>query len=134
MHNNNLELGYALFEDEHLTTQYIKNTVSTLRPGYKMVAHTSSVGGIENIIKNSNPDFIISGLRLSDGLTVDELNRLQCQLPTIIFTGYSNYLPLTHGLNVVHTALKPVPAEKVELSLQKMENVLLSMKQPGVET
>lgn len=124
MKTDNKAVCYALFEDEYLTTTYITNTVANLRPSYRLVATTDTVTKIEKLIKETLPDFIISGIKLSDGLSITELKRINCPLPTVIYTGYANCLPLAEGLNVVHTALKPVPMQSIEISLQKVEEAI----------
>ncbi|MBD5194888.1 MAG: hypothetical protein HDS84_04330 [Bacteroidales bacterium] len=117
-------LKYALLEDEYLTGRYLQATVSELRPAYMMCASGDSVKHIAHIIINKRPDFIISGIRLSDGLTPAEFKRLGCNLPTVFFTAYADCIPQLEGLNVVHSALKPISKCEVEIAMEKIEALL----------
>lgn len=118
------DLNYALLEDEYLTSQYLQTTMSELRPAYRMCASGDSLKHIAHIIVNKHPDFIISGIRLSDGLTPAEYKRLGCNLPTVFFTAYADCIPQLEGLNVVHCALKPIPKREVEIAVEKIEALL----------
>lgn len=124
MNCNKKSLKYVLFEDERLSKMFIEQTISNLRPSYHMSGEASNVANIEQVLSRTRPDFIISGIRLSDGLSVDEYKRINCKLPTVFFTSYCDMLPRINGLNVVHTALKPVAVSEVEITLRKIEEVL----------
>lgn len=126
LHMNETEnkYKYVLIEDEQISKMYFEHAISRLRPAYIMSGEASSVKDIESVLTDASPDFIISGIRLSDGLSVDEFKRINCQLPTVFITSYSNLLTATANLNVVHSALKPVAIEELEESLQKVEDFL----------
>lgn len=118
------DLNYALLEDEYLTSQYLQATVNELRPAYRMCASGDSLCHIAHIIINEHPDFIISGIHLSDGLTPAEYKRLECNLPTVFFTAYADCISQLEGLNVVHCALKPISKHEVEIAVQKIEALI----------
>lgn len=118
------EINYVIFDDEPYTVFYIEQTVSRIRPLYRKVGCCGSVKLIEPLIKKYHPGFIISGIRLSDGLSIDEYKRIGCHIPKIIYTAYPSYFPQLHDLNVAHCSLKPVPEREVELSLIKVESML----------
>lgn len=113
--------SYVLFDDEYLTTRYLERTVSRLRPGYSLIGATDSVRNIERIINTTHPDFIITGIRLSDGVSLHEYRRLNCTVPKVVFTAHSDYLSQLDGLNVVHCALKPVSEQEVERAVCNVE-------------
>lgn len=118
------QIRYLIFDDEPYTELYIEQMVRRLRPRYRKVGCCGCVKMIEPMVKKYNPDFIISGVRLSDGLSIDEYRRIGCKIPKIIYTAYPSYLHQLQDLNVVHCSVKPVPEGVVECSIQKVESVL----------
>lgn len=117
-------IRYVIFEDEPFTEFYIEQVVSRIRPRYRKVGCFGCAKMIEPVVEKHHPDFIISGVRLSDGLSIDEYRRIGCKIPKIIYTSYPSYLRQLQDLNVAHCSVKPVPEEVVELSLKKVESML----------
>lgn len=118
------KLSYSVFDREHVTVAFIKQILMELRPNYHIVSESDRVTNIEHIIKEKAPDFIISDISLSDGLSTSEFSRLGCRIPTVIFTADSELLPSIEGLNVVYCALKPISKENINISLLQLENKL----------
>lgn len=118
------QIRYVIFDDEPYTEFYIERMVSRIRPRYRKVGCCGCVKMIESMVEEHHPDFIISGVRLCDGLSIDEYRRIGCKIPKIIYTAYPSYLNQLQDLNVVHCSVKPVPEGVVEFSLKKVESML----------
>ncbi|MCM1004879.1 MAG: hypothetical protein NC402_01125 [Prevotella sp.] len=123
------QIRYVIFDDEPYTTIYFDRTISRLRPEFQNAGCCGSVRMMKDTICRCNPDFIISGVRLCDGVSIDEFHKIGCDKPKIIFTAYPSYFDKLHGLNVVHCAVKPVPESEVEASLLKVEKIISAQKQ-----
>lgn len=123
MNKKSTDIQYVLFEDEYITNLFIKRTIHELRPNYKLVAESGSIFDIPGIIADYHPDFIISGIKLSNGLSIQAFRHSGSNIPIIFFTAYSQYLPSTFDLNVVHYALKPVSAKDIEKAILKIESM-----------
>lgn len=118
------QLNYVIFDDERVTEIYLEQTISLLRPNYIKIAGCGSVANIRNTIEFYHPDFIISGIRLSDGISTDELKRIGCQLPIVIYTSYHSYLTDLYDLNIIHSGIKPIPTEDVAIAIDKIEKYM----------
>ncbi len=123
MNRRSTDIRYVLFEDEYMTNLFIKRTVHELRPNYRLVAESGSIFDIPGIIATYHPDFIISGIKLSNGLSIQEFRHSSCHIPIIFFTAYSQYLPSVFDLNVTYCALKPVSATDIEKAIIKLESM-----------
>lgn len=121
--NNQKSLRYVILESEYITRLYLIETICRLRPSYILVSQSDSVADIDRIIR-LHPDFIISDVLLSDGLSLSEFRRLQYICPIIIYARDNIYHMIAKMLNVVYFGLKPVSEQEVELSLHKVENAL----------
>lgn len=118
------QIRYVIFDDEPYTELYIEQIVRRIRPRYRKVGCCGCVKMIEPMVKKFHPDFIISGVRLSDGLSIDEYRRIGCKIPKIIYTAYPSYLHQLQDINVVYGSVKPVPEGVVEVSIIKVESAL----------
>lgn len=123
MAKNGGTFNYVLLDKEYISRVYLRQVVSRLRPGYKLMSEGDCIKCIRDVI-GLHPDFIITGVIFSDGVSFTEYRRLNCHIPLIVYTRDKNQVDKTEGLNVVHYALKPVSETEVELSLSHMEHYL----------
>lgn len=115
---------YALFEEECVTRQFLKQTISRRRPCYKAAAESAYAADIAALISSAHPDFIITSIYLSDGMSLTEFKRIGCRLPIVIYTSYEEELAAAEGLNVVFSALKPVTEQEIGRFLDVLDDSL----------
>lgn len=127
-----INLNYALFEDEYLTSLFLQQTISGLRPSYKLVGSSDSVKDMQRVINTTRPDFIISGGHLSDGISTNELARIDRDCSIVLFSEDSELLSKTDNLKIVYSALKPITRENVQTAIRKMEQIFQSRKSKSV--
>lgn len=116
--------NYALLDNEYISRVYLRQVVSRLRPDYKMISEGDCIQCIHDVI-GLHPDFIITGVIFSDGISFTEYKKHNCRIPLIVYTRDKNQVNKADGLNVVHYALKPVSETEVELSLNHLEHYLI---------
>lgn len=112
-----------LLEDETLAAERLQNLLNELAPDVQVVAHLKSIeSGVEWLQQNAHPDFILSDIRLLDGLCFEIFERVKVEKPVIFTTAYDQYAIKAFEVNSVDYLLKPIQEEKLKAALAKVKN------------
>ncbi|WP_374163216.1 LytR/AlgR family response regulator transcription factor [Arcticibacter sp. MXS-1] len=87
---------------------------------------------VEWLRVNKHPDLILLDIHLADGLCFDIFKQVKVKSPVIFCTAYDQYALKAFELNSIDYLLKPVQAQKLEKSLEKMKDVQ-QQRSPVVE-
>lgn len=117
--------NYIIIEDERFAHDEIVRMMRKLRPEYSAVGWTQSVEQAVRMVAQGGYDFIITDIRLSDGLCFDVFERQPTDAPVIFTTAYDEYAIKAFDLNSIDYLLKPVEEGDLLDALGKLERNML---------
>lgn len=120
-----ISLKYAFFEDEEMTRIFIEDAIHKFRPGYCKITGSDSALQIGRLVSASKPDFIISGVVLSDGVSISHYRKNCAAIPLIFYTAYPHLLEKAKDLNIIYSAAKPISYDIILRSIAQIEATLL---------
>ncbi len=111
-----------LLEDETLAADRLEAMLREIQPGIEIVARLKSVAAaVDWLSANKHPELIVTDIRLLDGLCFDIFSQVKVEVPVIFTTAYDQYAIRAFEVNSVDYLLKPVQREKLEVSLQRVQ-------------
>lgn len=117
-------LTAVIIEDEPKAAQEIRDILSIVRPGMKVVAVIGSVDeAVTWFQRNPPPDLVFSDIQLSDGVSFDIYRQVTISTPVIFCTAFDEYMLNAFEANGIAYLLKPVVKAKVEEALQKYDQL-----------
>lgn len=129
-----ISLKYAFFEDEEMTRIFIEDAIHKLRPGYCKITSSDSALQIGKLVSSSKPDFIISGVVLSDGVSIGHYRKNCAEVPLIFYTAYPHLLKKASDLNVIYSAAKPISYKVIKQTIACIESALLDITSDKTNT
>jgi len=111
-----------ILEDETLAAEKLESTLLEIQPGIQVVSRLKSItSAVEWLQGNPHPDFIISDIRLLDGLCFEIFTQVKVEKPVIFTTAYDQYAIRAFEVNSIDYLLKPVSKEKLQAALAKVQ-------------
>ena len=120
MHNKK-EINIVLVEDDFLVADLIKQILSNLDLGYKIIGKASNgVEGVE-LVKTLKPDLVIMDIRMPqmNGIEATKIIQEKCPTPVIMLTSYENSELINEASDAGAAAylIKPLKKNLVEQSI-----------------
>ncbi len=121
-----------LLEDETLAAERLQNMLLELEPDVQILAQLKTVeAAVQWLQNNPHPDFILSDIRLLDGLCFEIFSAVKVEKPVIFTTAYDQYAIKAFEVNSVDYLLKPLQTEKLRAALQKVKARLTQPASPA---
>lgn len=117
---------YIIIEDERFAYEELKRMIQSLRKDYELAGWAQSVEQAVVLVARGDYDFIITDIRLSDGLCFDVFERQPSNAPVIFTTAYDEYALKAFDLNSIDYLLKPVDESDLAVALDKLELNMLT--------
>lgn len=112
-----------LLEDETLAAERLHNLLKEIDPDISVAAHLKSIeAAVQWLQTNTHPDFILSDIRLLDGLCFEIFQQVKVDKPVIFTTAYDQYAIKAFEVNSVDYLLKPIQHEKLKAAITKIKN------------
>lgn len=116
---------YLIIENEKFAYAELQRMMTKLRPSYSLVGWAQSVNQAVELLEKENFDFLITDIRLGDGLCFDAFEQHRTSVPVIFTTAYDEYAIKAFELNSIDYLLKPVEESDLSDALRKLETNLL---------
>lgn len=111
-----------IIEDEFLAAERVKILLQQIDAGIEVLSVLDSIEETVNWFKqNPWPDFIILDIHLSDGSAFHIFDQLQINIPVIFTTAFDQYAIDAFKVLSVDYLLKPVTAEALGFSINKLK-------------
>jgi DNA-binding LytR/AlgR family response regulator len=102
------------------------------------IAVVGKIGSVKDTVQwlqvNSHPDIAFVDIQLSDDHSFEIFKKFPCQFPVVFTTAYDKYLLESFEFNSIDYLLKPITAEKLKRSLDKVKNLEKHFLQGNVIT
>jgi DNA-binding LytR/AlgR family response regulator len=122
-----------IIEDESLAAERVKILLQQIDSDIHVLAVLDSIEESVNWLKNNTwPDFIILDIHLSDGSAFHIFQKLQINIPVIFVTAFDQYAIDAFKVLSVDYLLKPVSAEALSFSINKLKQFHLQQK-PSID-
>ena len=121
-----------IIEDEELTAERLTNLVEK-HTELEIEACLHSVkSAVEWINSNPTPDLIFLDIQLGDGSGFDVLDQIK-SFPHIVFTtAFDQYAIDAFKYNSIDYLLKPIKAEDLKITIEKLNKLTVSQNIPGL--
>lgn len=114
----------VIVEDEPLIADEMNATIRTIAPDVEVVAVLSGVQtGAKWFAANSEPDFILMDIKLSDGLSFELFEQVNLKCPVIFCTAYEEYAIKAFKVNGIDYLLKPVQEEELLKAINRIREL-----------
>ncbi len=91
-------------------------------PEIEIVGEAGSVKEAEQLLKRIDPDVVFLDIQLRGGSGFDLISSISPVSSIIFFTAYDDYKEKASLSNAVDYLLKPVRADRLGVSMQKLQN------------
>jgi len=113
----------VIIEDEKLiATELSKKLTSLSLPVEVMTILSSVKEGIDYFSEGCHANLIFSDIQLSDGLSFDIFERINCETPVVFVTGFDSFIMSAFEHNGIDYLLKPVDDNDLVKVLNKYKN------------
>ena len=113
-----------IIEDESLGADALKNLLLAYDKTIEVIAIKDSIASsAEWLSANHAPDLIFMDIELADGQCFQLFKEVEIQSPVIFTTSYDEYALKAFRFNSVDYLLKPISAEELERSLNKVKGL-----------
>lgn len=113
-----------IIEDELPARAKLETMLRELDSSLEVVGQVGSVKDtIQWLEQNKQPDLAFVDIQLSDDHSFEIFKKYQCHFPVIFTTAYDKYLLESFEFNSIDYLLKPVTAEKLKRSLEKVKTL-----------
>jgi len=114
-----------IVEDEILAAERVKVLLQQIDESIEVTYITDSIEETVNwLATNPWPDFLIMDIHLSDGSAFHIFEKVQINIPVIFTTAYDQYAINAFKVLSVDYLLKPVTADALRFSLNKLKQFL----------
>lgn len=121
-------MDIVIIEDETQTARDIAETLSLIRPGYRVLSMLDSVEQAADWFRhNVEPDLVISDIHLGDGLAFSIFKKVDLRCPIVFCTAYNEYAMQAFETNGIDYILKPVNDKALERSISKVESMIRTL-------
>ncbi|MFD3002629.1 LytR/AlgR family response regulator transcription factor [Pontibacter toksunensis] len=109
-----------IIEDETAAVNHLRRLMQRYLPEAEVVTVLQSVAGaIAWFRSNPSPDLVLMDIELTDGRSLDILQKVQVEADVIFTTAYEEYVLRAFDFNSVDYLLKPIKEEKFAQAVQK---------------
>jgi DNA-binding LytR/AlgR family response regulator len=121
----------VIVEDEKPAAEKLERMIRRIQPDARILAVLDSVSSsIRWFSENpSRAELVFMDIRLSDGLSFEVFRQVQINAPLIFTTAYNEYALEAFRVNSIDYLLKPVSAEDLERSLNKLSTLRENLTQ-----
>ena len=110
-----------IIEDEFLAAERVKILLQQIDGSIEVLSVLDSIEETVSWLKNNAwPDFIILDIHLSDGSAFHIFSKMQINIPVIFITAFDQYAIDAFKVLSVDYLLKPVTAEALRFSINKL--------------
>jgi len=112
----------VIIEDEVNLSNYLKETIQSVRSDAEVVAQIRSVKEANEYFKeNESPDIIFSDIRLLDGISFSIFEDNDIKSSIVFTTAYDEYVMKSFDYNNIYYILKPVKKADIESAFAKYD-------------
>ena len=101
-------LKILIIEDEPLSADKLERQLLSIDGTSEILAKLAGVTESVTFLQNNTPDLIFADVHLSDGISLEVFDRVQCDAPVIFTTAYDQYAIEAFKTNSIAYLLKPV--------------------------
>ncbi|KAA2241922.1 response regulator transcription factor [Chitinophaga agrisoli] len=113
-----------IIEDEEPAAERLTELLKQYDAGIRPLAILPSVqAAVKWFNEHPQPDLVLLDIHLSDGLCFEIFKQVKVKCPIIFCTAYDQYVLDAFQVHSIDYLLKPVQYQKLEKSLQKMEEI-----------
>lgn len=113
----------VIIEDERLTATELAKKLTSLSVQVEVMAILNSVKeSIDYFSDGCHADLIFSDIQLSDGLSFDIFEKIDCDAPVVFVTGFNSFIMSAFEHNGIDYLLKPVDDKDLNKVLDKYKN------------
>lgn len=117
-------MNAIIIEDEKLSAEHLTTLLQRIDSNIHVIATFDSVKkSVEAFKKGITADVLFADVHLADGLSFDIFSRVSIDTPVIFTTAYDEYAIKAFKLNSVDYLLKPIGAEDLKASLDKLHKL-----------
>ena len=121
-----------IIEDEFLAAERVKILLHQIDSSIEVLTVLDSIEETVNWFQNNPwPDFIILDIHLADGSAFHIFNKLQITIPVIFITAFDQYAIDAFKVLSVDYLLKPVTADALNFSINKLKQYHL--QRPAID-
>jgi DNA-binding LytR/AlgR family response regulator len=119
-------MNAIIIEDEVLSQSKLESLLLSIDPHIRIVAKLQSVKeSVQFLSGHPSPDVAFVDIQLSDDHSFEIFKQCQVRCPVIFTTAYDKFLLESFEHNAIDYLLKPITAEKLKRSLDKLKNLEL---------
>jgi len=123
-----------IIEDEILAAERLSILLKDLRSDINILAILDSVEDSLIWLKNNTtPDLIFMDIQLSDGTSLEILEKTQINAPIVFITAYDQYALEAFNFLSVDYLVKPVSKDSLDATLKKIDQFSAIFDQPKVD-
>ena len=121
----------VIVEDERPAAEKLEMMLRRIQPDVEILTILDSVKGSISWFsgKPSEADLVFMDIRLSDGLSFEIFSQVKINSPMIFTTAYNEYALEAFKVNSIDYLLKPISAEDLEKSLNKLSSMRENLTQ-----
>jgi DNA-binding LytR/AlgR family response regulator len=113
----------VIIEDEKLIAAELSKKLTSLSLPVEVMEILDSVrGSIDYFSDGCHADLIFSDIQLSDGLSSDIFEKIECETPVVFVTGFNSFIMSAFEHNGIDYLLKPVDENDLIKVLNKYKN------------
>ncbi len=117
-------MNIIIIEDEPITAEDLREIISQINPGARVVKILSSVKeAILYLNTHPMPDLIFSDIQLGDGLSFEIYQQVDIKVPIVFCTAYDEYALTAFRTNGIHYILKPFNEVMIQEALAKFHSL-----------
>lgn len=121
-----------IIEDEFLAAERVKMLLHKIDDDIEVLGVLDSIEETVSWFKNNSwPDFIILDIHLSDGSAFHIFDKIQINIPVIFITAFDQYAIDAFKVLSVDYLLKPVTAEALSFSINKLKQ--FHLQKPAID-
>jgi two-component system LytT family response regulator len=124
----------VIIEDEKLIATELAKKLTSLSSPVEVMAILGSVKeSIDYFSDGCHADLLFSDIQLSDGLSFDIFERIQCETPVVFVTGFNSFMVSAFEHNGIDYLLKPIDENDLVKVLNKYTNYEKHFKQQNLK-
>ena len=118
-------MNIVIIEDEPIIANNLESILIELEPSFNVLKSLTSVKSSIDWLKKNQLicDLLIMDIHLTDGLSFEIFNKVECNTPIIFITAYDQYALKAFKVNGIDYILKPFDKEKIKKSLKKFKSL-----------
>lgn len=115
-------MRYLIIEDEPMAVKRLQNMMHLLRPHATLLGDLDTVHeAVQWLTSHEMPDLILLDIHLADGSSFELFRQVSVTCPIVFCTAYDQYALQAFQVNAVDYLLKPIKAQELARSLEKLE-------------